>query len=47
MVLWVGLRVQWDSTMGEVEDVIDPGMWLDLDTDADIDERRRQRGGNK
>ena len=46
-MLRVGLRARWDSVTGEVVDVTDPGMWLDVDMDADIDGRRRQRGGNK
>ena len=33
----VGLRARWDSTTGEVEDVTDPGVRLDVDVDADAD----------
>jgi mRNA turnover protein 4 len=33
----VGLRARWDSATGEVEDVTDPGVRLDLDLDADAD----------
>jgi len=31
----VGLRARWDSTTGEVEEVTDPGVRLDVDADAD------------
>jgi mRNA turnover protein 4 len=31
----VGLRARWDSTTGEVEDVTDPGVRLDVDVDGE------------
>jgi len=33
----VGLRTRWDSTTGEVEQVNDPGVRLDVDVDVDVD----------
>ena len=33
----VGLRARWDSTTGEVEEVNDPGVRLDVGMDADTD----------
>ena len=51
VVFRVGLRARWDSATGEVKDVTDPGVWLDVHADADADAgrdgRRRRRQSYK
>ena len=49
VVFRVGLRARWDSATGEVEDVTDPGVMLeveaDVDVDADADSEETEMGG--
>ncbi len=40
----VGLRARWDSTTGEVEEVTDPGVRLEVGVDADADGEEAELG---